>query len=148
MELLKKADDLSPFRHGIFQVESRELMDVNHSVKFELQPDNEHIKLHIKSHLLEEDNFELLLKGSVLILFISEKFEIGKPLYVHHVKRNLFEHNGYERLRSCKYELPNGDYKIERTIWNKNKNRLEISLGKNDNNSVFNNRYKIIRREQ
>ena len=94
MNLLnKKADNLSLSRHGIFQVDSRELKDDNHSIKFELQQEKEQIKLYIKSYLIEEDNYELVLKGSRLIVFISEKIEVGRPLYVHHVNRSSFEQN-------------------------------------------------------
>jgi hypothetical protein len=149
MNLLnKKADNILPSRHGVFQVDSRELKDDNHSIKFELQQENEQIKLYIKSHLIEEDNYEILIKGSRLIVFISEKIEIGKPLYVHHVNRSAFEQNGYEKLDSCEYKLPEGDFTIKRTIWNKDKNRLEISLDKNYRSSVLKNQFKIIRRER
>lgn len=149
MNLLnKKVKNLSSSRHGIFQVDSRELKDDNHSIKFELQQEGEQIKLYIKSDLIEEDNYEIFLEGSRLIVFISEKIEIGRPLYVHHVNRSVFEQNGYEKLDSYEYRLPEGDFTIKRTIWNKDKNRLEISLDKNYGSAVLKNQFKIIRRKR
>ncbi|MDB4581593.1 hypothetical protein N9164_00435 [Draconibacterium sp.] len=149
MEIIyRKADSFSPFRHGTFQLNSQELKNDYHSIHFDLQQDDNQIKLYVNSQLIEDDNYHLHLKGASLILLISEKTEIEKPLYVHHLNRSALEKNQNEQLRSCEYILPGDNYKIKRTIWNKDKNRLEIILCKSFKKYDLKNNHKIYRRKR
>lgn len=131
MEILnKKIDNLSPFRHGTFQLNNSEIKNDYHFISCKQQMINNHLFVTIKSNLIKHDNYFLLINGVRLMLFVSEKKEIGTPLYVHHLQRSEFNENDYEKLRSCEYILPEGGYSIRETIWNKEKNELQVSLRK------------------
>ena len=116
--LNKKTDNLFAFKHGTFQLHSSETKNDYHSIKYQQQEINRQLIVKIKSQLIEGDNYYLLLKGATLMLFISEKKEIGEPLYVHHLKKSALASTGYEKLRCCEYQLPQDGYSIKRAKWN------------------------------
>ena len=147
MELVyKKADNHTEYRN--FQLKKQKQKKDIHSINFDLQQDNEQIRLYINSNLIEDDNYFLHIKGASLIMFIFVKSKIEKPLYMHHLSSNAFEENQNEELRSCEYILPGDNYRIKRTKWVKDKNRLEIILCKKYKKYNFGNNHKTDRRKR
>jgi hypothetical protein len=147
MELVyKKAERYTEFR--TCQLKKQEQKKDNHSINFDLKQDDDQIRLYINSQLIEDENYFLQLKGASLILFIFVKTKIEKPLYMHHISINAFEENQSEELRSCEYVLPGYNYRIKRTRWEKDKNRLEIILGKKIKKYNHRNNLKTYRRKR
>jgi len=147
MELVyKRADRYSEFR--TFQLKKQEPKKDKYSINFDLQQDNEQMRLYINSQLIEDENYFLQLKGASLIFFIFVKTKIEKPLYMHHISSNAFEENQNEELRSCEYILPGDNYRIKRTRWEKDKNRLEIILCKKIKKYNHRNNHKTYRRKR
>lgn len=140
--LHNKINNLSPFLHGTFPLDNSELKSDTGSLKFTQEFVNNQLMVKVQSKLIQNDNYYILLKGAKLMLFIAEKKELGKPIYVHHLHKNLFDGGEYEKLRMCEYMLPSDSYSIKRTFWNNEKNELKISLKKKYNDRVFNNNHK------
>ncbi len=129
MELLKRRDSNSlPLMQGVFHVDSKESNKTNQSGRFYIEQNDKQAILYIYQNQIEKDNYRLILKGTRLSLIISEKKQIEKPVYLHHIPNRAFDKTDYERLRSFEYVLPKNSYTINKSYWNQKMGRLEITL--------------------
>ncbi len=97
----------------------------NHKVEFKYFKNHEGAIVYVYSPLLKENNYRLALKGTTLSLIIYERREIVKPTYIEVINKTIHDKSAYERLKSYKYTLPDGNLRIDKTCWNSNKRRVE-----------------------
>jgi hypothetical protein len=88
------------------------------------------IELFITSAFLEDNNYQVSIRGQILILILSEKKEVERPIHVHNLNRDFINNTCYERLRSYEITLPNADYHVVNTFLNPKKHSLAIILNK------------------
>ncbi len=102
----------------------------NQKVVFKFYETHTGAVVHVNSSLLNENNYRLTLKEFTLSLIVYERREIVKPTFIEVIHKTIAHKSAYERLKSFKYRLPQSNLSIERTIWNKERKRLEIILTK------------------
>ena len=113
--LYNKANNTLRMTQGVFQIDSKKLKSDLGLIDTDLKYENGSIILSIRSKLLEENNYKISKQGQKLILILSEKREINRPIHVHHLNRDIFQKTFYERLRSFEITLPREDLHIIKT---------------------------------
>lgn len=100
----------------------------NQKVDFKYFENHEGAIVYVSSTLLNENNYRLTLKGTTLSLIIYERREILRPTYIEVINKTIHDKSAYERLKSYKYALPDGNIRIDKTYWNSSKGIVEVYL--------------------
>ena len=87
-------------------------------------------ELTLKSPLITDDSYKLILRGNQLILVISELIQITNFTPSHYYKRQFHSKGAYERLRSIRIMLPGNNFYILRHYTIPENNSLKIILGR------------------
>lgn len=84
--------------------------------------------IEITSPILEENNFHLLVNSRNFKIIVSEVKEINRPLFVHHYKKQMFEKDSYECLRTFTLDLPHNNLYIEQSEFDSERHLLKVVL--------------------
>jgi len=125
-----KTSNALTLRRGVLQINKRNFINDFNSIHIDYKIKNKYTVLNITSGLIEDNNYQLSIRGKKLVLILSEKKEIERPLHVHNLTRNVIDKTSYERLQSYEIELPKSNYQIIKTNLNTSINSLKIILGK------------------
>lgn len=127
METLVIKNDELKYNHKSFII-SNQNKNINVYEKIWHKKNMDGISFKLISPLFEECNFHFSLKGGQVKLLLTEIKEINSPYYVHHLNKNLFKCNSYERLRSFNIELPRGNFYIEKSTFIPELNMIKLEV--------------------
>jgi len=97
--------------------------------QYSLNDFNSHeMVVEISSPIIEENNYHLLLVHNHLKMIVSEVKEINKPFSVHHLKKQMFEKEFYERLRTFSINLSNKSFYIKESFYNADRHLIKVVL--------------------
>ncbi|RLD83688.1 MAG: hypothetical protein DRJ10_03010 [Bacteroidetes bacterium] len=137
--IYKKVYNNLPLRSEKYDINSRKFKNELFSIDYFFKHKKERTILNIKSELIEKDNYQISINDKKLILVLSEKKEISRPIYSHHLEKSLLEATTYERLRNIEIPLSERNYYVRNTHVDLNSHILIIVLGRI---SIINNNSK------
>jgi len=84
--------------------------------------------VELKSKIIEENNYNLLVTNQNLKVIISEVKEINPPSHIHHYKKQSFENDSYECLRTFTLDLPLNNLYIDESYFDADRHVLKLIL--------------------
>jgi hypothetical protein len=88
-----------------------------------------HLVLQIAGSCLKDDNYRLFLKGKYLTIVLIEEKLVARPIYVHNVNWEEYDHSGYEQVKTVDIFLPGDNFYLIRHSFLTNDQVLNVILG-------------------